>query len=120
MNAADAIQAHLQCTARLTARLKRMRHIDGADGQCEFLRWVRKSETRLGHLPEFSAVRRAHETFHIVAAGLAQRLQADALIDVDREFGTHTNLGAASSSVPTAIRILEKRVRAAGASHDAC
>lgn len=108
----DAVQAHFLCRAELAARWTLPCSVASA-GECKLMSWLSRNEASLGHLPEFGMVKFTHDTFRRIANELVTRVKKDQAIDVNRECGAHTDLGAASSSCVTAFRILQHRVRKA-------
>jgi hypothetical protein len=117
LDALDAQRAHARCKARLADRLcdpqpgSDLREF-GPDPDCAISRFICDGEKTLGCSPEVCLLKAAHTTVHSVAIGLAQRRAMGQVIDVDFEFGTHSNLGAASSSLISAVWRLEKKLHA--------
>jgi hypothetical protein len=117
LDALDALRAHARCKARLADRLLTSQPGSnfgefGPDPDCGLARFIRDSESMFGCSADICLLKAAHATLHSVAIGLAQRRAKGQVIDVDFEFGAHSNLGAASSSLISAVWRLEKKLHA--------
>jgi hypothetical protein len=117
LSASDALRAHDDCRARLAAKVGRRINDPSEyrefapDHECLLVRFIRENTGAPDLEPELSQLRTAHATVHRVAIALALKHAEGQDIDIDAEFAPCGNFGAASSSLTTAIRRLDKKLR---------
>jgi hypothetical protein len=115
LDSLEALCAHARCKKRLAYRLGQEKLAAdfrefSPDENCAVVRFIRDGEKAFGSSPEICRLKEAHATVHSVAIGLAQKRAAGQKFDVEYELGSHSNFGAASSSLISAIWRLDQRV----------
>jgi len=110
-----AINSHVAWKMKLSSYLSKPDHsldaakIEASD-QCELGRWIAAENQKYSGLAEFAALRKEHEHFHKIAAGVVRKADAGQSVKEETALGAHSDFANASRAVVNALMALKNKL----------